>query len=133
MACLGLFLSLNCATSFAQKSSQPKITLTKADSGKTITVHVGDKIAITLPENPSTGYTWAIDQTNSNILKSLSSTYTQNPAHKPSAGVPGNRTFLFQVQQPGTVHLRLKQWRSREGNKSITDRFDVTINVTHAR
>ena len=125
MACLGLFLSLSCAISFAQKTSRPQLTLTKADSGKTFSVRVGDEIAIKLPENPSTGYTWTIDQTNSNILKSLSST----PASKSS----GTRTFLFQALKQGTVHLRLKQRQSREGNKSNADQFNVTINVTRAR
>ena len=131
MACLGLFLSLSCATSFAQKISQPNVTLTKGDSGKTITVRVGEKIAIKLAENPSTGDTWAIDRTNSSILKSLSSNYTQNPAPKHSAGVSGNRTFLFQALKQGTDHLRLKYWRAQSGH--IADRFDVTVNVSHAR
>ena len=127
MACLGLFLSLSYATSFAQKSGQPKFALTKADSGKTITAHVADVIAITLAENPSTGYTWAIDQTNANILKSLGSKYVQNPAPSGFAGVPGNRTFLFQALKQGTIHLKLKYWQAGSGN--IADRFDVTINV----
>lgn len=132
MACLGLFLSLSCATSLAQKSSQPKLTLTEADSGKTVTVDVADEIAITLAENPSTGYTWEIDQTDANTLESLSSKYVQDPAPTVLVGVPGNRTFMFQALKPGTVHLGLKQWQPWEGNKSIVNRFDVIINVNDA-
>ena len=134
MACLGLFLSLSCATSFAQKSSQPKFTLTKADSGKTITVHVGDKIAIKFTENPFMGHTWNVVQTAPNILKSLGSKRVQNPAHKPSAGVGGGTwTLLLQALNQGSAHLNVEQWRLQKSNKSITSRFNATINVVHAR
>jgi inhibitor of cysteine peptidase len=107
-----------------KKSSQPQLTLTKDDSGKTFTVRVADEIAITLAENSSTGYTWAIDQTDSNILKSLGSKHVQGQS---MPGAPGTRTFLFQALKQGTVHLKLKCWRPWSGN--IADQFDVIINV----
>jgi predicted secreted protein len=129
MACLGLFLSLSCAPSFARKSNLPKFTLTKKDSGKTITLRVGDKIAIKLAETPSTNYLWDIEQTDSNILKCLGSKYVQDPL---SSEASGNRTFLFQALKPGTVHLKLKQWRLWESIKPIIGRFNAVIKVAHA-
>ena len=130
VALLGLFLSLSCTTSLAQKSSPPKLALTKQDSGKTITVHQGDIISIRLRENPSTGYTWNCnhpDQTGTTSLNLVSSTYVQDPAPPGFTGVPGNRLCLFQAQKTGTVQLTLKYLRSWSGDPS--DQFDITVNV----
>lgn len=35
--------------------------LTSADNEKTVDMHVGDEAALRLPENPSTGYRWAVN------------------------------------------------------------------------
>jgi len=104
-----------------------RITLTEADKGKTIQVHRGSEIVIHLEENPTTGYRWAIDQTNNTVLA------PQNPSFSPTPGggigAGGTRTFTFIAKQPGIVHLQLKLWREEEGNSSIKDRYDVTIQV----
>lgn len=104
-----------------------KITLTEADKGKTIQVHQGSEIVIRLEENPTTGYRWAIDQTNNTVLAS------QNPSFSPTQGggigAGGTRTFTFIAKQSGTVHLQLKLWREEEGKSSIKDRYDVIIQV----
>jgi inhibitor of cysteine peptidase len=132
MACLGLFLSLNCVPSFAQKSSLPKFTLTKKDSGKTITLRVGDKIAIKLAASISTGFSWNIKQTAPNILKCLGSQYVQGSAQPNSVGATGNQVFLFQAQKLGTAHLNLKQWLVFKSKKSNISQFNATISVAHA-
>ncbi len=104
-----------------------KTTLTQADKGKTIDVHSSTQIVIHIQENPTTGYRWAIDQNNDAMLPLDSSTYA--PTSGGAVGGGGTRTFTFTAKQPGTVHLQLKLWRSWQGNSSITDRYDVTINV----
>jgi inhibitor of cysteine peptidase len=103
------------------------IQLTQVDKGKSITVHPGDEIVITLPENPTTGYRWAIDQTNESILAPQAPTFTPTP--RASIGAGGARTFLFRAKQSGTVHLQLKLFRAWLGDSSIIDRFNATIQV----
>ena len=104
-----------------------KTALTQADKGKTIDVHPGTQIVIHIQENPTTGYRWAIDQNNAAVLPLDSSNYATTSGG--GAGGGGVRTFTFTAKQPGTVHLQLKLWRSWQGNSSITDRYDVIINV----
>ena len=108
--------------------TQPRqLTLTEADAGKTVQAHTGDHILIQLSANPTTGYSWAIDKTDSTILALQRETYT--PSTGGLVGSGGTTVFTFIAQHPGTVHLQLKYWRSWEGDSSIFNRYDVTIQV----
>ena len=103
------------------------ITLTEADKGKTIDVPQGTEVLIRLKENPTTGYRWAIDQNDDTVLPLQSSNFSSTPGAAVGAG--GTRIFTFTAKQPGTAHLQLKLWREWLGDSSITERYDVTIQV----
>ena len=103
------------------------ITLTEADKGKTIAVQQGTEILIRLNENPTTGYRWAIDQSDDTVLPLQSSNFSSSPSAAVGAG--GARLFTFTAKQPGTVHLQFKRWREWLGDSSIIERYDVTIQV----
>jgi inhibitor of cysteine peptidase len=103
------------------------ITLTQADKGKSITVHVGDEIIINLAENPTTGYGWAIDKMDDTVLVSQNPTFSSTPGGAIGSG--GTRTFTFIAKQAGTVHLQLKLWRAWQGDSSIIERYDITFQV----
>jgi len=40
------------------------ITLTRAEHGKSVEAQVGDRIIVSLDENPTTGFRWAIDKSD---------------------------------------------------------------------
>lgn len=101
--------------------------LTEEDKGKTITIHQGDQVVINLKENPTTGYRWAIDKVDNALLVPDQAGYSQSPGGGIGSG--GRRLFVFNAKGPGTVHLQLKLWREWEGDTSIIDRFDVTIQI----
>lgn len=108
--------------------TQPRqLVLTEADAGKTIQAHTGDQISIQLSANATTGYSWAIDKTDTSVLAFQRETYTPYPGGGIGSG--GTAVFMFTAQHPGTVHLQLKYWRSWEGDSSIVKRYDVTIQV----
>jgi inhibitor of cysteine peptidase len=112
-----LLLLAGCATS---------TSLTGSDNGKTIQAHVGDEIAIALDANPSTGYAWAIEKSDGTLLTFKQSSFS---ASSSAIGSGGTQTLTFVAKSVGTVHLQLKYWRSFMGEKSITRRFAVTIQV----
>lgn len=122
-----LFLLSSCGTTNTGGNAMSTITLTQADKGKSITVRIGDEIVIMLPENPTTGYRWAIDQTDENILVAQTPAFSPTPGGAIGGG--GTRTFTFTAKKPGTVHLQLKLLRAWQGDSSIIDRYDVTIQV----
>jgi inhibitor of cysteine peptidase len=104
------------------------VTLTRGDDGNSVEVHVGDSIVVQLPENPTTGFTWAIDQADAYVLRRQSFRYSAAPSAAVGGG--GQRSFRFKAVRPGTVTLQLKLWREWEGAKSVADRYAATIRVT---
>lgn len=101
-------------------------SLTGSDNGKTITVHVGDEIDIALDSNPTTGFDWAIDKSNDSLLTLKQTNYQ---ASSNLIGSGGTDTFKFVAKSAGTVNLQLKYWRSFEGDRSISRRYAVTIQI----
>jgi inhibitor of cysteine peptidase len=102
-------------------------TLTRADNGKTIEVQVGDSVVVRLPENPTTGFAWAIDKGSDDVLPLEASEYS--PAAGAGVGGGGQRSLTFKATRAGTVGLQLKLWREWEGDKSVAERFTATIRV----
>jgi inhibitor of cysteine peptidase len=103
------------------------LILTHADHNRTAEVQVGERLVVRLPENPTTGYTWAIDETDSRLLALGSTDYA--PPEVGSIGVRGQRAFVFTARQPGEVALKLKYWRFWEGDASATEHYAVNLRI----
>jgi predicted secreted protein len=101
-------------------------SLTGSDNKKTIQVQVGDEIDIALDSNPTTGYGWTIEKNDETLLTLKQSNFS---ASSSLIGSGGTQTFTFVAKSAGTVNLQFKYWRSFAGNKSITRRFAVTIQI----
>jgi inhibitor of cysteine peptidase len=104
------------------------ITLTESDHGRTVSVCRGDVVEVSLPENPTTGFRWAVEGLEGAGVSLLSAALLPSPANA-GLGHGGVRVFRFATGNAGNVQLRLKRWREWEGADSITARFDVTLNV----
>jgi len=100
--------------------------ITQTDNNQSFNVRVGDEIVIHLEESPTTGYRWALDNAVGDIL------VLQNDGFSPAGsgvGGGGERTFTFAAQKAGSSLVGFKLWREWEGNNSITNRFQIAINV----
>lgn len=116
------------STAGGGEGQMTQLTLTQADSGKTVDLKVGDTCVVSLSENPTTGYRWGVDQIDAQILTIEKDEYKQAPG----AGVGGGGTRVLTIEAVGrgTSPLRLKLWREWEGDASIRERFDLTVRVT---
>lgn len=103
------------------------LVLARADNNRTAELRVGERLKVSLPENPSTGYTWAIDETDGRLL-ALDGTEYAEPTEG-FIGARGQRLFTFTARQPGEVALKLKYWRFWEGDGSTTERYTVTLKI----
>ena len=103
------------------------VTLTRADSGTIIEVRTGDTIIVRLDENPATGYRWAVEKHQEEVIALESTTYAAAPGA--AMGGNGQRIMTFKVHKAGHVLLQLKRWRAWEGDTSIVERFTVTAHV----
>jgi inhibitor of cysteine peptidase len=132
---LALFFLIGCAshgdqpsTALAGVRENGVLALTQSDNNRTAELQVGERLQIRLPENPTTGFSWAIDENDRRILALDNTAYTP-PAEAGFIGARGQRTFTFTGRQPGEVGLKLKYWRILGGDGTITQRVGFTIRV----
>jgi len=82
-----------------------ELRLGAQDDGRQVELNVGQTLTISLEANPTTGYTWAVQPLEEEILEQVG-----KPSYKPSAkrvGAGGTQTFRFRAVAPGKVELRL--------------------------
>lgn len=102
------------------------VTLTQEQNGTVVESHVGDVIAVKLPENASTGYRWSVEQSDPAVVAEQSSSYEQGFG---GVGAGGTRIFTFKAVSTGNANLRLKLSRSWESNTGPANRFEASIHV----
>ena len=101
-------------------------SLTEADNGHAVDLHVGEAVSVTLPENATTGYRWAIDRLDPDIVEA-NEARPRYPSGQVGSG--GEVTFAFKRTAPGSGEVLLKHWRHFEGDASVTKRFRVRLNA----
>ena len=104
-----------------------ELTLTQADKGKSITVQQGDVVLIRLPENPTTGYRWAVEEIDEDILNLEDSGFAL-PSDV-GIGGGGERTLRFIAKSTGTTHLELELRREWEVDTPASQRYGLMIQV----
>ena len=102
------------------------ISLSENDDGRTAEARVGETIEVTLSENASTGYRWAVDRLDAGVVRQLSAE-SHNAAK--AIGAPGTIVFIFKAVKAGTGEIALKYWRSWDGDASVAKRFRVRLSV----
>lgn len=104
----------------------PQLTLTEAEKDKSFEAHKDDLIVVRLPENPTTGYKWAIEEIGEGVLRSETSDFVLSPEARVGGG--GERRLKFKAKKVGVAHVELKLARSWEESSGI-DRYGFTIQV----
>ncbi len=92
---------------------------------------VGDTIRLTLPENPSTGYSWQM--TWSDGLEKVSDNYVQGntgTAGHPLVGAPGTHEWVFKVMQPGAQKVTGVYKRPWESSSAGEKTFTLDVNAS---
>jgi inhibitor of cysteine peptidase len=101
-------------------------TLTQADAGKAVELKEGDVISVRLEENPTTGYRWAVDELDEQVLELQSSDFVG--AQGGGAGAAGERRLTFRAKRAGTTALRL-QYRREWEKENPAGRYSVKVTV----
>jgi inhibitor of cysteine peptidase len=83
----------------------------------------GELLAIVLPANPTTGYSWQVEA-DGVYLALLSQEFEPSG---PVVGAGGRESFQFRALQPGSTDLRFHYRRPWEGQSLETRNYRVTI------
>jgi inhibitor of cysteine peptidase len=125
-----IFMSMTAAVICVAQSARgtPAISLTDNDSGKTIAMKVGQSLAIRLPANPTTGYSWTLAD-KPELLPLRKSEYVAGAGKDGAMGAGGTQVFGFAAADSGTATIKLNYRRPWENDPPARS-FTVTVNIT---
>lgn len=86
------------------------IRVGKGYNGKTVRLHPGDTLRVSLAANPSTGYSWHVLRLNRSLVKPAGTRYVPRKPIRPGSG--GTYILNFRAVAAGTTRLRLGYVRS---------------------
>ena len=109
-----------------KKAPKAMLSLVETDNGRTVDIRRGETVRISLPENATTGYRWAIDRCDEEFIAALA---TEPHYTAKGMGAGGEVAFIFQGKKIGTGEIVLKHWRHWEGDSSVTTRFRIWLHV----
>lgn len=109
----------------ANASAGP-LKLGEGDNGKSFTVKAGDTIEVSLPGNPTTGYSWtaALDEKDAGLLEQQGEpAYVEDTVEEDVVGSGGTYTFTFKAAAAGQATLKLvysRAWEDVEPESTFT-------------
>jgi inhibitor of cysteine peptidase len=122
-----LVLLLVAASALAGCQPRP-VEVTEEDDGASVRLDVGQELRVMLESNPSTGYTWVVEEDTSGILESAGEPTWE--ASDPSAvGSPGMSTLVFEGVRPGQTELVLSYRRPWEMTVTPDASFSLDVAV----
>ncbi len=98
------------------------------DSGKIITLAVGEQIQVTLKSNRSTGYQWEVDEIDMSVLKQQGEASYKTNHNFYVVGAGGAETFIFEAVGAGETTLRLIYHQPWEATEPVNT-FFITVVV----
>jgi inhibitor of cysteine peptidase len=104
-----------------------EFNLSFLDNNKTMQLDVGDGIVVTLPENATTGYQWALSSFTNEILALEGTEGISAAPGPPGAGGSGS-VFRFRAKAQGHGNICLKLWRGFESDDAVF-KYNVNCNV----
>ncbi|GAB3807579.1 protease inhibitor I42 family protein [Micromonospora zhanjiangensis] len=102
--------------------------LDRAGAGQRHQVTAGDLVILRLPETPTSGYRWALDGYDPDVLRLAGDEF--RPAAGSALGGGGEREFRFSVVGAGSSPLRLARRRAWAGAGGAAEQFEATIEAT---
>jgi predicted secreted protein len=102
--------------------------LTKENDGQQLSVSVGDKISVTLPEHFTAGYRWSITQLDTNVIFKVEEKYII--PNSENFGAAGERKFVLQARNPATTDVALEEKRSWEDKEKPISTFKFTVLIS---
>jgi len=112
-------------TQIEQAGPAPR-TLGPAEAGSRVALEVGGELTISLPANPSTGYSWVVSSINPALLNQIGD--PEFSAESDLIGAAGTMTFHFEATAAGQDSLQLNYLRPWEDTEPL-ETYTVTVNV----
>jgi inhibitor of cysteine peptidase len=96
-----------------------------SQNGQKIAVRVGDTVQLRLPENASTGYRWSVDAIDDAHVRVEETGFVGADG----VGGGGDACWRLSATAPGDTAVTWKRWRPFEGDRSVVERFAITLHI----
>jgi len=116
-----------CLVSIAGCKPKP-VQLTDTDNGKDISLKVGDRLVITLPGNPSTGYSWEVNTVDVAVLSQVGDPQFVSD-NTGLVGAGGKLALTFDAEKGGITSLVLVYHRPWETDVAPLQTFKIQVTV----
>jgi len=113
------------ATKGRVPTALPSLLIDWTHNGQQITLHRTQTLQVSLPSNPSTGYTWQVDLVDEQVLAQIGD--SEFIPSKPLPGSSGTEVFLFEAMAAGHTPLRLSYGRHWAGSLPPTEVFFIQV------
>ncbi|MFF0494127.1 protease inhibitor I42 family protein [Nocardia sp. NPDC004068] len=131
---VGLTL-VGCGTGDSTRSAGPvavpaAVTVDSAANGTRVALAVGQRLIVSLPAEPTTGFLWQIRELDRAIV-----VQNDDPDFRPDSradatvGVGGSSVWTFTAAAPGTTPLSMGYQRPWEAGSDPDQTFGVTVVV----
>ncbi len=104
-----------------------KVQVSQEMNGQQVSVEKGGTLVITLPGNPTTGYSWEASGLDETILKQAGE--AKFKADSELLGAGGQVTLTFDAVSQGSTTLNLVYHRSWEKDVAPAETFTLTVEV----
>jgi predicted secreted protein len=111
-----------------QSANQETMIVLQKQNGEEVTVKASTLIQIQLAELGSAGYTWHINNLDSQYLE-LISEETRDVSEKGKIGGPVTHVWCFKTKKTGQTEIKMDYYRQWEGIKNSQDHFFIRVNI----
>lgn len=124
---LAAMAGFSCAAHTPAGGRPAEIIVGERDAGSTVTLHRGERLAVVLAGNPSTGFSWQLVSAAGPVLAQRGEPEFTRGGSLPGAG--GRYRYAFTAEERGEVSLEFIYRRTFE-DKPAAATFQVTVKVT---
>lgn len=104
----------------------PPAVYSANDSGRTVPLGLGENLSISLPENPTTGYSWNATVTDGLLIAETA--YAPDPQSTGMVGVGGTRNWTVRGVRAGTQQFDAVYVRPFDPELAAGE-FNLTVQV----
>jgi inhibitor of cysteine peptidase len=108
-------------------SAPAAFAFTAAENNGTVNVSVGTQLALTLDENPTTGFSWELELSSG--LSVVSDSYQTTPGREGMPGAGGTHTWTIEATTAGTQTIAGYYSRPWENPPVDAETFMLTVEV----
>ena len=105
------------------------IKLTREDSGKEISLKVGDRVEIALSAPGAAGYMWYFDHLDQVYLDAMGEE-SRVASGDGLTGAPLMKIWRLKAKKEGETEIRMSLYRVWEGKENAIDRFKIKVRIS---